>query len=64
MTLTVYAFLQNRRKLAPGPFNTPSLKKEYGGVDPDLHLVPDGGPVRAAAAHCLHHLLLARETEP
>ena len=37
--------MRARPKLAPGPFNTPSLKKEFGGVDPDLQLVPEGGPV-------------------
>ena len=37
--------MRARPKLAPGPFNTPSLKKEFGGIDPDLLLVPEGGPV-------------------
>ena len=37
--------MRPRPKLAPVPFNTPSLKKEYGGIDPDLQLVPEGGPV-------------------
>ena len=33
------------KRLAPGPFNLPSLKKEHGGLDPDLLIVPRGGAV-------------------